>query len=180
MRHTKLISMALIVLFWGCHERNAKFNGLNLNMGNLSRLSDAKTRSVSPENFSGEKGKGGMATLEKGNAAKAARELGQGWKVNPYIYINPGETLTLAEIEGEGAIKHIWMTPSCDYRLTILKIYWDGEAEPSVEVPVGDFFATVWGMGFEPRIQSLAVCLNPRSGFNSYWQMPFRKKRIRL
>ncbi|MDP2338777.1 MAG: DUF2961 domain-containing protein [Bacteroidota bacterium] len=145
-------------------------------MGNLSRLSDAKSRSISPEHFSGEKGKGGMATLETGNAAKAARELGQGWKVNPYIHIEPGQTFTLAEIEGEGAITHIWMTPTCDYRLSILKIYWDGETEPSVEVPVGDFFAAGWGRGFEPKIQSLAVCVNPRSGFNSYWQMPFRKK----
>ena len=58
----------------------------------LYQLSDAKTRSISPENFTGEKGKGGMATLEEGSAAKAARKLGQGWKVNPYIHIQPGET----------------------------------------------------------------------------------------
>ena len=51
-----------------------KFNGLEMNMGNLYRLSDAKTRSISPENFTGEKGKGGMATLEEGSAAKAAAE----------------------------------------------------------------------------------------------------------
>ena len=54
------------------------FNGLDMNMGNLSRLSDAKSRSISPENFTGEAGKGGMATLEQGNARHAARELGQG------------------------------------------------------------------------------------------------------
>ena len=44
-----------------------KFNGLNMNMGNLFRLSDAKTRSISPENLTGEPGKGGMATLENGS-----------------------------------------------------------------------------------------------------------------
>ena len=48
-------------------------------LDNLYVLKDAETRSISPENFTGEKGKGGMATLEEGTAAKAARELGQGW-----------------------------------------------------------------------------------------------------
>ena len=66
-----------------------KFDGLNMNMGNLYRLSDAKTRSISPENFTGEKGKGGMANPSDkdkpntANAFHAARDLGQGWKVNP-------------------------------------------------------------------------------------------------
>lgn len=144
-------------------------------MEGLYELKDAQTRSISPENFTGEKGKGGMATLEEGGAAKAARELGQGWKVNPYIHIEPGETFTLGETDGPGVINHIWMTPVGDYRLMILRFYWDGETEPSVEVPVGDFFAAGWGLGKEPRITSLAVCVNPRSGLNSYWQMPFRE-----
>ena len=145
-------------------------------MDRLYVLKDAQTRSISPENFTGEKGKGGMATLEEGNAAHAARDLGQGWKVNPYVFIEPGSTFVLGEIEGPGVINHIWMTPVGDYRLLIFKFYWDGEEEPSVEVPVGDFFAAGWGMGKEPRISSLAICVNPRSGFNSYWQMPFRKR----
>ena len=176
MKKTLIAVFALMLIFSGCKEKPEKFNGLDLNMGNLYRMSDAKSRSISPENFTGEKGKGGMATLEEGNAAHAARDLGQGWKVNPYIFIEPGEEFVLAEIEGEGAIQHIWMTPVCDYRLTIIKFYWDDEPEPSVEIPVGDFFASGWGMSFEPRIKSLAVCVNPRSGLNCYWQMPFRKK----
>ena len=45
------------------------------------------------------------------NAANAARDLGQGWKVNPYVRIKPGETFTMAVIDGPGAIQHIWMTP---------------------------------------------------------------------
>lgn len=147
-----------------------------MNMDKLYQLKDAKTRSISPENFTGKKGKGGMATLEEGSAKRAARELGQGWKVNPYIHIEPGTTFTLGEIEGPGVINHIWMTPVGDYRLMIFRFYWDDEKAPSVEVPVGDFFAAGWGLGNEPRITSLAVCVNPRSGFNSYWQMPFRKK----
>ena len=151
-------------------------NGQNSSLGNLSQPSDAKTRSISPENFTGDKGKGGMASLEEGTAAKAARKLGQGWKVNPYIRIKPGEVFTLGEIDGSGIINHIWMTPVGDYRLMILRFYWDDETEPSVEVPVGDFFAAGWGIMNEPVINSLTVCVNPRSGFNSYWQMPFRKK----
>ncbi|MBE9510376.1 MAG: DUF2961 domain-containing protein [Bacteroidetes bacterium] len=157
-------------------QQAGNFSGLDLNMGNLYRLSNAKTRSISPENFTGEKGKGGMATLEEGSAAHAARDLGQGWKVNPYVRIKPGETFAMAEITGEGAIQHIWMTPSGNYRLSIFRIYWDDETEPSVEVPVGDFFCTGWGNGNEPEIRSLPICVNARSGLNSYWQMPFRKK----
>jgi len=145
-------------------------------LGHLAQLKNAKTRSISPENFTGEKGKGGMATLEEGLAAHAARELGQGWKVSPFIHIKEGETFTLAEIDGPGVVNHIWMTPYGDYRLLIFRFYWDNEETPSVEVPVGDFFAAGWGLHNEPRITSLAVCVNPRSGFNCYWQMPFRKK----
>jgi hypothetical protein len=156
------------------------FNGLDMNMGNLSRLSNAVTRSISPENFTGEKGKGGMARLEdkdapnKANAANAARDLGQGWKVNPYVKIEPGKTFTLAEIDGSGAIQHIWMTPTGVWRYSILRIYWDGEKEPSVECPVGDFFGMGWNE-YAP-LTSLPVCVNPGSAFNCYWSMPFRKK----
>jgi hypothetical protein len=146
--------------------------GLDNSLGNLYRLSEAKSFSVSPENPTGEKGKGGMAT--EGTASHEARELGQGWKVNPFVVIKPGETFTLAEINGPGAIEHIWMTPTGNWRLSILRMYWDEEKDPSVESPVGDFFAVGWGK--YARISSLAVCVNPGSAFNSYWPMPFRKK----
>jgi hypothetical protein len=153
-------------------QRDA-FDGLDVNLKNLYRLSDAKTRSISPENLTGEKGKGGMATLEEGSAANAARDLGQGWKVNPYVRIPAGETFTLAEIDGPGAIQQIWMTPAGKWRYSILRFYWDGEQEPSVEVPVGDFFAAA---EVYMQISSLPVCVNPGSAFNCYWNMPFRKK----
>ena len=147
----------------------------NISLKELSKPSNAVSRSISPENFTGEKGKGGMAVPGK-NTNRMAAKLGQGWKVSPKISIGPGETFTLADIEGEGFINHIWMTPSGEYRLMILRFYWDDEAEPSVEVPVGDFFAAGWGMYNEPVINSVAVAVNPRSGFNCYWQMPFRKR----
>jgi hypothetical protein len=151
--------------------KDLQFDGLDMNIGNLARLSNAKTRSISPENFTGEKGKAGMAT--EGTGAQAARELGQGWKISPSVKIDAGQTFVLAEIKGSGAIKHIWMTPTGDNRFNILRMYWDGEKNPSVECPAGDFFAC--GLGEYVRITSLAVCVNSMSGFNCYWMMPFRK-----
>jgi hypothetical protein len=152
--------------------QEAAYSGLTSSLENIYRLAKAQTRSISPENLTGEKGKGAMA--EKGSASNAAAELGQGWKVNPFLVVQPGATLTLGEIDGPGAIQHIWMTPTGNWRFSILRMYWDGEAAPSVEVPVGDFFAMGWGK-YAP-ITSQAICVNPGSAFNSYWPMPFRKK----
>jgi hypothetical protein len=149
-----------------------KFNAIESNMGNLYRLSDAKSRSISPENFTGEKGKGGMAT--EGTGSNAARDLGQGWKVSPSVKIKPKTIFTLGEITGPGSIQHIWMTPTGNWRYSILRFYWDDEKEPSVETPVGDFFAMGWG--HYAQLSSLAVTVNPGSAFNCYWPMPFRKK----
>lgn len=147
------------------------FNGLGMHLGNLSRLSNAKTRSISAENFTGEKGKGGMAT--EGTGAQAARDLGQGWKVSPSVSIAPRTTFTLADIAGSGAIQHIWLTVFPEaWRRAVLRMYWDGEDAPSVETPVGDFFCSGWCV--RCNVSSLAVCVNPAGGFNSYWEMPFR------
>lgn len=170
----KLFFLLALTVSFQAFGQSGKFDGLNMNMGNLYRLSDAKTRSISPENRTGEPGKGGMATLNEGTARNAARDLGQGWKVNPYIHIKPGETVTLAEITGPGAIQHIWMTPTGNWRYSIIRFYWDDETEPSVEAPVGDFFCMGWGR--YAQVNSLAVCVNPGSAFNCYWLMPFRKK----
>lgn len=146
-------------------------NGLGLGIGNLSRLSHAKSRSVSPENPTGGKGKGGMSV--DGPALKAARDLGPGWKLSPYVRIDPKKTLVMADVSGEGAIQHIWLTPAGTWRFAIIRIYWDGETEPSVECPLGDFFACGWGQ--YSQVSSLAVCVNPGSGLNCYWEMPFHK-----
>jgi hypothetical protein len=153
------------------HAHAGAFSGLSNNLGDLYRLSNAHSFSIGPENLTGEKGKGAMAA--EGTASRAARDLGQGWKVNPFIVINPGQTFTLAEIKASGAIQHIWMTPTGNWRLSILRMYWDDEQNPSVEVPAGDFFAMGWGK-YAP-ISSLPLCVNPGSAFNSYWPMPFRK-----
>ena len=148
-----------------------KFSGADVNLGNLYRLSDAKSRSISPENFTGAKGEGGKATT--GTGSGASRDLGVGWKVSPSVVIHAKTTFTLAAIAGSGSLQHIWMTPTGTWRYSILRIYWDDEKEPSVEVPVGDFFCMGWDQ-YSP-LQSLAVCVNPGSAFNCYWRMPFRK-----
>jgi hypothetical protein len=156
------------------YAQNGTFNGIQNSMENLFLLSPAQTRSISPENFTGEKGKGGMAKIGEGSASDAASDLRQGWKVNPFIKIGNGKTFTLAEINSPGAIQHIWMTPTGNWRFSIIRIYWDDETEPSVECPVGDFFCMGWGE--YSLLTSLPVCVNPGSAFNCYWRMPFRKK----
>lgn len=168
----------LLIVFGSMSIMNAQVepdnNALYPNLSNVFMLSNAKTRSISPENFTGEPGQGGMAKLGNGTGSHAARELGQGWKVSPSVKIEPGQTFTLAEINDSGIIQHIWMTPTGNWRFSILRVYWDDEKEPSIEVPVGDFFGMGWGE-YSP-LNSLPITVNPGSAFNSYWPMPFRKK----
>jgi hypothetical protein len=150
------------------------FNGLNTDMGNLFRLSEAQTFSISPENFTGEKGKAGMAV--EGSGAQAARDLGPGWKVSPSVHLAPGEQYTFAAIAGPGAIQSLWLggTVVRDVgRLAILRFYWDDQDQPSVECPLGDFFTVGWP-GYAQN-SSIPVAANPNRGFNCYWQMPFRR-----
>lgn len=84
------------------------FNGLGVDLGNLARLASAKSRSISAENPTGAKGEGGKAVT--GTGARAAEGLGVGWKVSPYIDIEPHSTAELARIDGPGCIQHMWMT----------------------------------------------------------------------
>ncbi|PTY06060.1 hypothetical protein DB346_01455 [Verrucomicrobia bacterium LW23] len=141
-------------------------------LDSLALLSGAVSRSISPENFSGEPGKGAMAAPT--GDSHPARELGVGWKVSPNVGIEPGTTFTLADITGPGQIQHIWMTPTGKWRDSILRFYWDDAEHPSVECPAGDFFACGWGK-YAP-LTSLAVCVNPGSAFNCYWPMPFARR----
>ena len=150
-------------------------------LGSLPLLTDERTRSVCAENPTGEKGKGGMA-IPKPNDPKlpfagAALDLGQGWKVNPFIKPRAGETAVLMDVDGPGIIQHIWMATETAWqgngRGCVLRFYWDGEPTPSVEVPMTDFFAVGHEM-FAP-VNSLAVIVNPTAALNCYWPMPFRK-----
>jgi hypothetical protein len=147
------------------------FSGLSMGLGNIFLMSKAQTRSISAENPDGAKGGGAKANPEAGSPAS---ELGRGWKVRPWIPLPAGETVTLAEIKGPGVIQQIWLTVAeVAYRNCVLRMYWDGEATASVEVPLGDFFAC--GHASRAKIASLAVAVNSSGGMNCYWPMPFRK-----
>lgn len=140
-------------------------------IASLPELRDAETRSISAENPTGERGGGArMAPTPLSDSS----DLGTGWKVSPDIVLPRRRTVTIADIEGPGVIQHIWITvQEAAYRDAIFRVYWDGEAEPSIESPLGDFFANAHGMRYP--VNSLMVAVNPSGGFNSYWPMPFRK-----
>lgn len=92
--------------------------------------------------------------------------------------IEPGKTLTLAELEGPGVITHLWFTISHGAqfysRLLTLRIYWDGEEHPSVECPIGDFFGI--GHGVNTNLMSIPIRVTSEGrARNCYWPMPFRK-----
>ena len=147
-------------------------------LGSIALTSDAKTRSISPENFSGEKAGGGKAV--QGTGAHCARELGKGWKISPSVDVAPGETLCAADIEGPGVIQSMWFGGNIG-RSYIIRIYWDHQEQPSVECPLAEFFACGWTS--HPRdpfrgpfypINSIPVAVNPNRGLNCFWPMPFR------
>ena len=129
-----------------------------------------ESRAITPENITG----------EKGRAAMSASRLGVGRKGSCCVPLESGETITLADIEGPGIIRHIWMTVpdktaagSFVMRDLVLRFYWDDEETPSVECPVGDFFCN--GFGERAIVNSMPICVNPTGGMNCYFEMPFRK-----
>ena len=141
-------------------------------LNNITLKKNIRTFSISPENVTGENGGGGRAV--EGSGSKAARDLGQGWKVNPFVMIPEKQSIVLADVQGQGAIKHIWVTDGEPAgRSLILRIYFDGQKKPAVEAPLSDFFCNA---SLEYRqLSSLAVCVNPGRGMNCYWEMPYRK-----
>lgn len=139
----------------------------------LSKKHNIRTFSISAENPTGEKGNGAKA--EHGIGTGAARDLGKvGWKISPAAVVKQGETYTAADIQGMGAIKHIWFTTDGQDRGLVLRIYFDNQKSPAVEAPLGDFFATAKFNQYK-QISSIPVCVNPKSGLNCYWEMPYRK-----
>ena len=127
-----------------------------------------RSRAINAENPHGEKGAGGMATSP----------LGQGRKGRPCLTLAPGETATLADIEGSGVIRHLWFTVTDQterhhfvLRNIVLRMSWDNEATPSVEVPLGDFFCN--GFGQRAIVASVPIAVAPTGGMNSYFPMPF-------
>ncbi len=126
----------------------------------------------------------GLANLSDAISRRAASADRSGGNAD-WVEVKAKSTVTLAEIQGAGSIRHIWFTinsPSPFHlRELVLRMYWDGETEPSVEVPIGDFFGT----GFEyedvpgghrgQKYQSwwsLPITVQDRA-MNCYFEMPF-------
>lgn len=159
-----------------------RLTGLSLGLGALPVLTDWRTRSISPENPTGGKGLGAMAVPNPHDHdlyySKFAVDLGQGWKVRPFVKPRAGETLTMMDVEGPGIIQHIWIATEKNWfgngRACVLRFYWDDEATPSIEVPLTDFFAV--GHDLFAPVNSMAVVVNPMAALNCYWPMPFRKR----
>jgi len=146
-------------------------------LGGLPQLDGAQTRSISAENMDGGRGMGGRALPNPSEpkpaaSARAADNLGQGWKVKPFLRVNAGETVTLMDVDGPGTLQHIWMVEGLS-RAHVLRFYWDNETTPSVEVPAPDFFAV--GHEMFARVNSQVVVVNPANAMNCYWPMPFRR-----
>ena len=142
-------------------------------LGLLPFTKHRKSRAINAENPTGEKGKGGMASSPLGPSRKGSPCLRD---------IPAGATVTLGEIEGSGAINHIWITVTDKtteadcfvLRDLVIRMYWDDEEEPSVESPLGDFFCC--GFGRECIVNSIPVVAVPSRGLNCYFQMPFKKR----
>jgi hypothetical protein len=143
-----------------------------LSLENLYKRRDGvESRSISAENPEGLKA-GGAKADPKGEGA--ARELGTGWKVRPCITIAAGETAVIMDTEGPGIIRHMWYTFSNEfYRNIIIRIYWDGQENPSVQAPLGDFLCNSWNL--RQNILAVPINVNPVGGMNIYFPMPFRK-----
>jgi len=128
-----------------------------------------ESRSISFENPTG----------AKGQSARAASKLGVGRKGAPSKSIKSGQTVTLCNIKGPGVIRHIWMTthrrPESLLGM-VIRAYWDNQKQPSIEVPIGNFFGI--SHGGEPRqaYQSAVHSVNPNAGMNIWLPMPFSKR----
>jgi hypothetical protein len=156
--------------------------GLSLGLGSLPVISPGRTRSVSAENPTGEKGEGAIAVPDPANPdlphSAAALDLGQGWKVRPFLRPKAGETVDLMDVTGPGILEHIWIGTEDDWqgngRACVLRFYWDDESDPSVEVPLTDFFAV--GHDLFAPVDSLPVVVNPMAALNCFWPMPFQSR----
>lgn len=125
------------------------------------------SRSISFENPTGAPGEGG----------KAASNLGPTRKGAPSISLQPGQEVTLCDIEGPGTIRHIWLTTDQSpvmQRALVIRAWWDDQEHPSIECPVGDFFGFAHGKIM--AYQSAAHSVGPTGGRNIWLPMPFAKR----
>lgn len=101
-------------------------------------------------------------------------------KNNDSKIISPQKTLVVANPKKPGCITHIWCTVGSDepffLRKVLLRAFWDKENEPSIEVPIGDFFGI--GHGLTKNFSSLPLTMDPQNGraFNCFFPMPFKEE----
>ena len=116
---------------------------------------------------------GNVPTLRDAITKRASSFNREGGYIDA-VPIKAGQSITLLDASGAGSIRHIWMTinsPSTYHlREMVLRMYWDGETDPSVEVPVGDFFGT--GFGMYHSWHSLPLTVQGKA-MNCYFPMPF-------
>lgn len=136
-----------------------------------------KTRMISAENPTGEKGKACLEVIniEDENNYWSRNAVENGWKVRPFIRMAPFQKVTIADIEGPAVIKQFFLTSDREnFSELIVRIWWDNETTPSVECPMGAFFC----MGHDKlkhNVYSMPIVVAPHTGCNSYFEMPFRK-----
>lgn len=115
--------------------------------------------------------------LEKGIKSKRFSSYDRSGGNHDYVTIPSGEAFTLAGISGRGIIKHIWITLDCPdpmiRRNAVLRMYWNQETEPSVNVPLGDFFGQGWGENYNYHSLPLASTPLDGRGLVCYFPMPF-------
>ncbi len=138
---------------------------MEFTFGDMTRFENIESRSASFENPKGEKGKGGAS----------ASHLGPGRKGSPARGVGAGEEVVLAQVDGPGMLRHIWitgtiLTPNA-LRGMVLRAYWDHSEKPAMECPLGDFFGIAHGRT-NHFVNALQAMLEG-TGLNCYFQMPF-------
>lgn len=119
------------------------------------------------------------SSLPRGRSRRVSSNMQPDWNSEnlDMTWLKPGESVAMPVLQGPGVITHIWMTSHAGWvgelNALSLRIFWDGRAEPAVEVPLGDFFAV--GQGKPAPVESIPVQVSPTGSLSCFWRMPFRK-----
>lgn len=152
-------------------------------LDDLARPQEGRSRRITSTMREGEVRRGGAERrLNPQAPPRGDRDEASNWD---NFRVAPGETHVLMDARGPGVITHIWLTflgpepqawapqGSANHQELLLRMYWDGRAEPAVEVPVGDFFANCFGR--RSAVISLPVVVEDADSYNCFWPMPFRE-----
>ncbi len=133
-----------------------------------------------------ESGLSSLAVVKEARSRRVSSTSPDGTSNRDNVWVAPGATHALADIDGPGVIRHIWLTFSeaapnwlakdgaASPAEIVLRAYWDGAPEPAVEAPIGDFFAA--GFGKRAEVRSTPIQVEGGDSYNCFWAMPFFKK----